>query len=53
MLQGHGIRNTTVQVDKHKFIRNLTAEGYETLMLPKKTQCHMVTVWLGHLENFI
>ena len=36
MLEGHGIRNTTVQVDKHKFIRKLTAEGYETLNAAKE-----------------
>ena len=31
MFQGHGTRNTTVHVDKNKFIRKLTEEGYVTV----------------------
>ena len=33
---GHGTRNTTVEVDKHKFTRKLTADGFETVNAAKE-----------------
>ena len=38
---GHGTRNTTVHVDKNKFIRKLTEDGYETVNAAKEDSVGM------------